>query len=59
MRRNQRLIRLHDGLPPVTLDEVAIRDPDTDRLRTLFAEWGFKTMLTQLESNAPAQGALL
>jgi DNA polymerase-1 len=59
VKRNQRLIRLHDGLPPVSLEEAAIRASDTDRLRTLYAEWGFKTMLAQLESGSFAQGALL
>jgi DNA polymerase-1 len=59
VKRNQRLIRLHDGLPPVALEEMAIRASDTDRLRTLYAEWGFKTMLAQLESGSLAQGALL
>jgi DNA polymerase-1 len=59
VKRNQRLIRLHDGLPTVTLEAIAIRPPDTDRLRTLYSEWGFKTMLAQLESGPLAQGALL
>lgn len=59
VKRNQRLIRLHDGLPPVTLEEMEIRASDAERLRTLYAEWGFKTLLAQLESGPLAQGALL
>ena len=57
--RNQRLIRLKpDGLP-VDLDETEIRPSSLERLRVLYAEWGFKTMLAQLGGASLTQGALL
>jgi DNA polymerase-1 len=59
VRRNQRLVRLNEDQPPVPLEETAIREPQTDRLRVWFAEWGFKTMLAQLGETPLAQGALL
>jgi hypothetical protein len=60
VRRNQQLIRLRDDLP-VSADPAACaaRPPDAGALAPLFARWGFKTMLRELEAAAPAQGALL
>ena len=65
VRRNQRLIRLRDELPSWSLEELALRVPDTPRLRELFAQWGFKTLLAQSghqppqSPESPVQGALL
>ena len=59
VRRNQRLIRLREEQPPMGLDEAAIGDPQIDRLRGMFADWGFKTMLAQLGGSPLTQGALL
>ena len=65
VRRNQRLIRLRDELPSWSLEEMALRVPDTPRLRELFAQWGFKTLLAQSghqppqSPESPVQGALL
>lgn len=59
VRRNQRLIRLREDVPAVMLDEAAIGEPQTDRLRSLYAGWGFKTLLAQLGDPVIAQGALL
>ena len=59
VRRNQRLIRLNEQQEPLSLEEAAIREPQTDRLRLWFAEWGFKTMLAQLGESSLSQGALL
>jgi DNA polymerase-1 len=59
VRRNQRLVRLNEEQPPLPLEEAAIREPQTDRLRVWFAEWGFKTMLAQLGESPFSQGALL
>ena len=59
VRRNRGLIRLREEQPPLPLEGVAIREPNTERLRTLFAEWGFKTLLAQLGTSPMAQGALL
>jgi DNA polymerase-1 len=48
--RNQRLVRLNDAVPgEFTLDALRAQPPDPAKLRPLFAEWGFKTLLSQLE----------
>jgi DNA polymerase-1 len=59
VRRNQRLISLRDHQPAVPLDSLLIRPPDAERLRSLYSEWGFRTLLAQLEQAAPAQSTLL
>jgi DNA polymerase-1 len=59
VRRNQRLVLLNENQAPLPLEEAAIREPQTDRLRVWFAEWGFKTMLAQLGESPLSQGALL
>lgn len=56
---NQRLICLKPAELPVNLDEVEIRPPNLERVRELYAGWGFKTMLAQLEGAPLTQGALL
>jgi DNA polymerase-1 len=57
--RNQRLIRLKpDGLA-AQLDDLRLKPADVARLRVLYAQWGFKTMLAQIDSAALTQGALL
>ena len=51
VRRNQKLIRLDTSLPCETdLTPLAVRPGDPDRLGPLYARWGFKTMLAQLEA---------
>lgn len=57
--RNQRLIRLKPAELPVNLEETAIQPSNPERLRVLYAEWGFKTMLAQLGGASMTQGALL
>ena len=57
--RNQRLIRLKPAELPVKLEEAAIQPSNPERLRVLYAEWGFKTMLAQLGGASMTQGALL
>jgi len=59
VRRNQRLVLLNENQPALPMEEAAIREPQTDRLRVYFSEWGFKTMLAQLGESALSQGALL
>jgi DNA polymerase I len=55
VRRNQKLIRLHSDLPcDFRLEDLAVRLPDAARLRPLYARWGFKTLLAQLEAAHPA-----
>lgn len=59
VRRNQRLIRLNDRLPG-TLDLQALRPrrPDTARLRELYAQWGFSSLLKALGREGGEQGEL-
>ena len=59
VRRNQRLIKLREEQPIVPLGELEIREPQTERLRALYSEWGFKTMAAQLNQADLVQGALL
>jgi len=56
VRRNQRLIRLQADLPcAFSLDELAVKPVEADRLRELFERWGFKNMLAELEPAQPRQ----
>ena len=56
---NKQLIRLKDDLADVwPLEKTRLTPPETPRLRTLYAEWGFRTMLAQI-SAGPEQGSLL
>jgi DNA polymerase-1 len=49
-RRNRGLIRLKNDLAcELSQHELAERAPDLPQLRELFARWGFKTMLAELE----------
>jgi DNA polymerase-1 len=59
--RNQRLVGLRDPMAATepSLDAVGIQAPDVPRLQVLYAQWGFKTLLAQLESSTSGQGALL
>ncbi len=50
VKRNQELIRLDDRVGrPCTFDELAVRNSDVQQLRPLYAQWGFKTLLAQLD----------
>lgn len=59
LRRNQRLIRLRDDLATPSLETLRPRAPDTETLRGLYAEWGFKSLLAEIEKTACAQPELL
>jgi len=60
VRRNQKLIRLHADLPcDFQLEKLAVRAPEAMRLRPLYAKWGFKTLLAQLDATQSTQGSLL
>ena len=55
VRRNQKLIRLHTDLPcDFQLGALTVRAANWEQLRPLYARWGFKTLLAQLESAHPA-----
>jgi len=57
--RNQELIRLREDLPgDISLSAMIPRQPDPERLRELYARWGFKTMLAELEKSRECQGDL-
>jgi len=59
VRRNQRLIRLNDRLPvPLTLECLRPASPDIGRLRELYANWGFRSLLRELMSGAQTQAEL-
>ncbi|MCX8090854.1 MAG: hypothetical protein N3I86_07970 [Verrucomicrobiae bacterium] len=58
VRRNVELVRLKADLDcEFSPEALALRAPDTTRLRELFARWGFRSMLAELETTQ--QGALL
>lgn len=70
VRRNQRLIRLglagqaDEAGPGVPLDALKVQPPDMAKLRSLYAEWGFKSLLASalagqaVASQEPEQGTL-
>jgi DNA polymerase I len=51
LRRNQDLIRLREHRDiPASLDELAVRPPDTGELRRLYTAWGFRKLLAELDA---------
>ena len=59
VRRNQRLIRLDDAVgADEPLEAMRVQPPDLERLRGLYAEWGFKSLLASLSFGAAQQGSL-
>ena len=59
VRRNQQLIRLQDEPWVAALDELVPRSPDEPKLRQLYRDWGFKSMLAQLVDREHVQETLL
>ena len=57
--KNRRLIRLREEQPALELDDLSIRSGKAERLRELYAGWGFRSMLAELESKTLTQAALL
>jgi DNA polymerase-1 len=58
--RNQRLVGLKDPTAAEpSLNSVVVESPDVPRLQALYAQWGFKTLLAQLDSQQSGQGSLL
>jgi DNA polymerase I len=54
VRRNQQLVRLKDETPcEVSLEVLTVKPGDDETLRQLFAGWGFKTLLHELEQARP------
>jgi hypothetical protein len=60
VRRNRELVRLKDDLPcDFSPEELAVKAANADRLGELFRQWGFKSMLAELESAPACQAVLL
>jgi DNA polymerase-1 len=63
VRRNQRLIRLKDDLDTPSLEDLRPGLPDVERLREMYCQWGFKSLLASLPAErvagVPAQAVLL
>jgi DNA polymerase I len=51
VKRNRELVRLHDVACDFSPEEMAVKAPDTGRLRKLYSRWGFKTLLAALEES--------
>jgi len=60
VRRNLKLVRLHDDLPCEFLPEEMVEKPaDAGLLGELFRRWGFKGMLEELETASGMRQAVL
>jgi DNA polymerase-1 len=59
LAKNRRLIQLREDLTEPGLDDLRFGSPKVERLRELFASWGFRSMLADLETKVPKQAALL
>lgn len=55
VRRNQSLIRLKPAGLPANLDQLALGACNAERLKQLYAGWGFKGMLAQLQASVVPQ----
>jgi DNA polymerase-1 len=55
VRRNGELVRLHEVACDFAPKEMAVRLPNTVRLRDLYARWGFRTMLAALGGTEPRE----
>ena len=49
VQRNLRLVQLHEVLCEFLPEKLAIKPPNSDRLRELFQRWGFKGMIESLD----------
>jgi DNA polymerase-1 len=59
VRRNQRLVRLNSDVPyEVSLEELVCQPVDADALRQLYARWGFKSLLRELDQARPLAAEL-
>ena len=59
VRRNEQLVRLKCEVPyEVSLEQLACKPADAPALRQLFARWGFKSLLRQLEQTRQPAGDL-
>jgi DNA polymerase-1 len=51
VKRNRELVRLHEVACDFSPEEMAVRAPEAERLRELYARWGFRTLLATLEES--------
>jgi DNA polymerase I len=51
VKRNRELVRLHEVACDFSAQGMAVKAPDTARLRELYSRWGFKTLLAALEES--------
>ena len=59
VRRNLELVRLKNDLScDFSAEALAVKPADADRLGELFRQWGFKTMLVELELTRTPQAVL-
>jgi DNA polymerase-1 len=57
VRRNQKLVQLNCEVPcKVSLEELLCKPGDADALRPLYARWGFKTLLRELDQTGLPAG---
>jgi DNA polymerase-1 len=60
VKRNVALVRLHDQLPGLECcDEFVVKNPDHEKLKSLYSEWGFRTLREELEKRTTVQVDLL
>jgi len=60
LRLNRNLIRLETDMAlPWTLEALKVRPPEQDRLRELFARYGFRSLLAELEKQSGGSELLL
>ncbi|MBW8865240.1 MAG: hypothetical protein JF609_10040 [Verrucomicrobia bacterium] len=59
VRRNQKLVRLHEVPCEFEPGKLVVRATDREKLRGLYQNWGFKGLLAELEAQSPAQQAEL
>jgi DNA polymerase-1 len=59
VRRNQALVRLNRQVPcSLSLEALTTKESNEEALRELFARWGFKTLLRELEEGRLGPGEL-
>ncbi len=59
LRQNRQLVELRSALTlPVDWSDLKLQPPDSDRLAHLYRQFGFKSLLAELQPAAPATGDL-
>jgi DNA polymerase-1 len=59
VRRNLKLVQLHEVPCEFAPERLAVRPADREQLRALFRRWGFKGMIENLDRQMPGQQAEL